>query len=320
MGKTALCIKMLQILNSGKLYKISELASMLETNPRNIIEYRNELEEAGYIIISTPGKYGGYKLDMTSVIPSIKLSEGEKGALAEGSGYILSRNDFMHKDDFRSAMAKIYSSLKHETEDDPTLFSRFPLAMPLEELQSRYDAIKDCIPQSERGKSKVILITYKSLSGEEKERRIHPYKLFMYNNAWFVLAFDEPSGEIRYFKLNRITAFMRTNDTFRKLLSFNESDYLDDFGMKNNGEWYEIKLKLTGNYATLVEERIYGKNQTVEQTPDGAVLTVSMQNKENIKVFVLGFGEHCKVLSPAWLQEEIRKTIAKMSRDDNNAE
>ena len=313
MGKTALCIRMLQILNSGRMYKISELASMLETNPRNIIEYRNELEEAGYVIVSTPGKYGGYQLDRTSVIPSIKLTEEEKKALTEGSGYILTRNDFVYKDDFRSAMAKIYSSLKHEAEIDPTLFNRFPLAMPLEELKERYDAIKDCIPPSERGKGKVLSIAYKSLSGEEKERRIHPYKLFMYNNAWFVLAFDEHSGEIRYFKLNRIAAFTRTNDTFRKLLSFNESDYLDDFGMKNNGEWHEIKLKLTGNYATLVEERIYGKNQTVEHTPDGTLLTVSMQNKEDIKVFVLGFGEHCQVLSPAWLQEEIRNVSERLT-------
>ncbi len=318
MGKTALCIKMLQILNSGRIYKISELASMLETNPRNVIEYRNELEEAGYIIISAPGKYGGYKLDRTSVIPSIKLSEDEKDALTEGSGYVLSRNDFMHRDNFRSAMSKIYSSLKHGAESDPALFDRFPLAMPLEELKSRYDAIRDCIPKSERGRGKVISIGYRSSGGEEKERRIEPYKLFMYNNAWFVLAFDELSGEIRYFKLNRITAFARTNDTFRKLLSFNESDYLDDFGMKNNGEWHEIKLLLTGNYATLVEERIYGRDQTVEKAQGGAVLTVSMQNKENIKVFVLGFGEHCRVLSPEWLKDEIRKTIAKMSCNFNN--
>lgn len=38
MGKSALCIRMLQILNSGKIYKVSELADLLETNPRNILE------------------------------------------------------------------------------------------------------------------------------------------------------------------------------------------------------------------------------------------------------------------------------------------
>ena len=65
MGKSAMCIQMLQILNSGRVYKASELADLLETNPRNIIEYKKELEEAGYYIISIPGKFGGYQLDKT---------------------------------------------------------------------------------------------------------------------------------------------------------------------------------------------------------------------------------------------------------------
>ena len=52
MGKTANCIMMLQILNVRDIVKISELSEMLETNPRNIIEYRKELEEIGYYIDS----------------------------------------------------------------------------------------------------------------------------------------------------------------------------------------------------------------------------------------------------------------------------
>ena len=37
-SKTTLCLEMLQILNSGRVYKVSELAELLETNPRNIVE------------------------------------------------------------------------------------------------------------------------------------------------------------------------------------------------------------------------------------------------------------------------------------------
>ena len=40
MGKAAMCIKMLQILNTGRVYRISELAELFETNPRNVIEYK----------------------------------------------------------------------------------------------------------------------------------------------------------------------------------------------------------------------------------------------------------------------------------------
>ena len=37
-----------------------------------------------------------------------------------------------------------------------------------------------------------------------------------------------------------------------------------------------------------------------------------MQNKENILVFVLGFGENCEVLEPEWLKEKVVETIDKI--------
>ena len=48
MGKTANCIAMLRYLSSGKQYKNTELADAMETNVRNIPEYRKELQECGY--------------------------------------------------------------------------------------------------------------------------------------------------------------------------------------------------------------------------------------------------------------------------------
>ncbi len=78
MGKTALCIRMLELLNIGRIFKVTELASLLETNPRNIIEYKRELEETGYYISSIPGRYGGYKLDSNTLIPVLHLNNEEK--------------------------------------------------------------------------------------------------------------------------------------------------------------------------------------------------------------------------------------------------
>lgn len=307
MGKSAMCIQMLQILNSGRVYKASELADLLETNPRNIIEYKKELEEAGYYIISIPGKFGGYQLDKTNIIPSLKFTEEEKKAISDGAGYLEARNDFLLKKDFQTAMSKIYSSMRYnEPQVAPLVLDRFPLSMQNKEIVDRYNALEKCILRQLK-----IKLQYLSLKNEMTDRIFHPYRLFMYNNAWYVIGFDEKTGEIRYFKLNRIKNFeIRSEQKFRRLLTYNESDYFDEYGMKQNGEWYPIKLQLFDQYAMLVKERVYGKNQAVEALEDGSsILACEMQNKENIKVFVLGFGEHCKVLEPEWLREEIKKTI-----------
>ena len=132
----------------------------------------------------------------------------------------------------------------------------------------------------------------------------------MYNNAWFAIGFDEKSQDFRYFKLNRIQSFEITNKPFRIKLTYNERDFIDEFGMRQNGEWYPIKLKITGKYAMLVKERIYGKNQTVEAIDKNtSLLSVEMQNKEDILVFVLGFGANCEVLEPEWLREKFVNTL-----------
>lgn len=314
MGKAAMCIQMLELLNTGRVYKVSELANLLETNSRNIIEYRKELEEAGYSILSIPGRYGGYQLDKSNLFPSLKFTTDEKEAFAEGVGYISTRNDFMSQRSFLSAVSKIYSSLQHPSpEEEITVLNRFPLVMSVEELHKRYETLKSCLAPSKNERGRVVEITYLSLRNEVSTRNIHPYKLFMFNNAWFVLAFDEKSSEIRYFKLNRIEQYAVTGQTFRMLLSYNESDYLNEFGMKQNGDWYRVKLKLTGNYAMLVQERLYGKNQMLDVVDSNTtVLSCDMQNKADIVSFVLGFGSYCQVLEPQWLIQDVLSTVNKL--------
>ena len=64
-SKTAKCIKMLQILNNSGVVKIKDLALMLETNERNIPEYKETLTNAGYRVISTEDGFEAWTLIQT---------------------------------------------------------------------------------------------------------------------------------------------------------------------------------------------------------------------------------------------------------------
>ena len=306
-SKTEKCIKMLQILNRSGVVKIKDLAAQLNTNERNIPEYKETLTAAGYPIACVRGPAGGYYLPQKVMFPSLHLIGEEKQALFEGYHYLLARNDFMYKKELSAAMTKISSSIMQaETPQNTLVANRFPLSMEQEELEKRYFAISQCIATA-----RIIEIEYLSLKNEVSKRCLHPYKLYMYNNAWYVIGYDESKKDTRYFKLNRIQNFTVTSRSFVRIPStFNERDYIDDFGMKNNGEWYPIKLKLTGNFAMLVKERIYGKNQTVEAVDSNTtILSVEMQNKDDIVSFVLGFRDQCEVLEPEWLKVSIADII-----------
>ena len=311
MGKTANCLKMLQLLSTGRVYKGQELAELIETNVRNIAEYRTELEQAGYFIEGIPGKYGGYHLITDRLIPSVKLSDDEQNALSAGAEYLRCRNDFPYGSEYEKAIGKVCSAVKHGTPQDISVSNRFPLATDERELSRRYSVVAGCIAHR-----KELEMDYLSLSNKVSHRRFDPYKLFMYNNAWFMLGYDKKSYEIRYFKLSRIQSLTVTEDKFRILATYKESDYLDGFGMKKNGEWYEIALRLHGRYAMLARERIYGRDQQVTLIDENTTeLRCTMQNEEDITSFVMGFGSNCEVISPQWLKdrvtEEARRIISR---------
>lgn len=312
MGKTANCLKMLQLLSSGRVYKGQELADILETNVRNIAEYRTELEQAGYFIEGIPGKYGGYHLITDWLIPSVKLTDEEQNALSSGSEYLRCRNDFPYGSEYEKAIGKVFAAVKHGTPQDIFVSNRFPLAVDERELDRRYSVVAGCIAHR-----KELEMDYLSLSNKVSHRRFDPYKLFMYNNAWFMLGYDKKSYEIRYFKLSRIQSMTVTEDKFRILATYKESDYLDEFGMKKNGELHEITLRLHGRYAMLARERIYGRDQTVTLIDeDTTELRCTMQNEEDIMSFVMGFGSHCEVVSPGWLKDRVKDEARKILSQD----
>ena len=312
MGKAAMCIRMLQILNTGRIYKISELAELLETNPRNVIEYKRELNEvateSGYefYIEKIPGRYGGYQLNGHTVIPSLSLTQDEKRSIVDGFIYLMARNDFMSKKEYQLALGKIISSLVFkdiQKEESLLVINRYPLSMSEADISYRHKLIKDAIKLKRK-----VKFTYLSQKNTSKEHVLDPYEIFMYNNAYFVIGWlnSKNHADICWFKLNRIETIQMTNDKYRVSPYFNKSDYIDEYGFKSDGEWCHVEFVAHGTYASLCKERIYGKNQVVESIDENSTkVSVDMQNKENIRVFVLGFGKNIDVLEPQWLKDDL---------------
>lgn len=307
--KAAQAIKMINYLASVKKATREELANVLETNVRNITEYRKELINAGYDIGYQNGVGGGYYLDGDNILPNPRLKESEKKALLEASSYLNARYDFLNKEEFNLALGKVLNSCYVNKDIDSTMIiDRFPLVMKEDEIKYRYNIISEALASKRK-----IKISYMSSKNRVSEHILHPYKIYMYNLAWFVLAFNETIHDVGYFKLNRIEKIELLNDKYTIFKTFNESNYLDQYGMKNNGEYISVSIKLKAPYAALVKERIYGKNQQIISVDDNStILKCDMQNLASIVSFVLGFGSKAEVLEPLELKEALRNELKRM--------
>ncbi len=303
MGKTARCIKIIQILSCRDLVNTNELADILEINPRNIKEYIKELELCGYKIYSVTGKNGGYKLDKSETIPSLHLTVDDKKEIMMGIDFMRSSN-YPNYLNFEDVMSRITSSISLTNITPINVYDRFPLNADKKELQKTYNILVEA--ENEQLKCK---IAYVNSANYKKEHMIHPYKTYFYNGAWFVLAYNETINEFGYFKLNRIEEILITRNHFTRMKTYNENDFLDSFGMRQNGEYYSVELEFKDLYQA-ISERTYGKNQRVEIVDNHTtILKCQMQNKDIIKSFVLGFGSKCRVLYPEWLKEAVKEEI-----------
>ena len=307
MGKTSASIKLIQILSANNDFvSADDLAIMLDTNKRNIREYVLEVEEAGYIIESKRGVTGGYRMLSKSTLPSPKLSKEETKAIIDSYNF-LRENEYELLDDFSSATQKFLSSKSEDVNElSKYIFEKYPLSMDKKNLMDRYQTISQAIEDQYQ-----CDITYNSVNNKLQQHSIHPYQIFYFNGGWFTLAYEPIKNDFVYFKLNRMVQVYKTKTHFTKM-DFNVDDYLDEFGLKKNGDFYPVELEFTGlNF--YIEERTYGKNQELEVIDDShIILRCEMQNKDMIKSFVLSFGSKCKVLSPDWLKESVQEELIKL--------
>lgn len=307
MGKTSASIKLIQILTAKKDFiSTDELAEMLDTNKRNIREYVQEIEEAGYFVESKRGLTGGYRILNHTTLPATNLTDEEINALKDSAEF-LKENNYELFNDYNNAVSKCLSSVNYKDNLSlEAIYDKFPLAIPKKELMDRYQTVADAIEDQYK-----CDMNYKSSKNVVKRHTIHPYKLFNYNSGWFVLAYDEDKNDFTYFKLNRMESIYKKKSHFTKM-DFDENEYLDEFGMKKNGEYYHVELEFS-NLNVYIEERVYGKNQELEIIDDNHIkLSCDMQNKDMIVSFVLSFKSNCKVLAPDWLKEEVSNELLKM--------
>ena len=98
-------LKMAMLLQSRGKMKGYELAQELDVTERQILKYKNALEEAGIMIDSKSGLYGGYTLIGSNLL-GVKIDKKEISTLEIIKEQLIYNND-MNKDEFINILDKL---------------------------------------------------------------------------------------------------------------------------------------------------------------------------------------------------------------------
>ena len=83
MSKISNVLTMIEMLQSGRKYSISELANELEVSERMIRVYKEDLEKAGIYVDTIMGPYGGYVLNQSIRMPVRKFKSKDAKLLED---------------------------------------------------------------------------------------------------------------------------------------------------------------------------------------------------------------------------------------------
>src|ERR1700722_8973641 len=202
---TARVLSLLELLQSGGVRTVAELAGRLGVDERTVRRYADHLIDLDVPVESVRGRYGGYRLGSGYRMPPLMLSDDE--ALAVMLGLIAGRRTGLATTTgtaSETAAAKIRRVLPERLARrlDAVLgslaFTEPPGQAPVPDagvLLSVADAVRHRRPVS---------IRYTAGDGRRSERTLHPYGLVAHSGRWYVTGADPGIGQDRTFRLDRI--------------------------------------------------------------------------------------------------------------------
>src|SRR6201981_1771645 len=198
-------LTLLELLQSGGVRTVAELADRLGVEGRTVRRYVGHLLDLDVPVESVRGRYGGSRRASGYRMPPLMLSDDE--ALAVMLGLIAGRRTGLvitTGTASETAAAKIRRALPDRLARrlDAVLsslaFTTPPGDAPAPDtavLLSIADAVQHPRP---------ISVRYTAGDGRRSERTLHPYGLVAHSGRWYVTGADPGIGQDRTFRLDRI--------------------------------------------------------------------------------------------------------------------
>ena len=164
---------------------------------------------------------------------------------------------------------------------------------------------------------RTVRIWYPTADHQVKPRVIEPYFLepSLIGHSSYVVARDRGLGEMRTFKLVRITRAEPMSDTYQIPATFDINEYLAGaWGIFHSGEPVEVQMRFYPPASARVKESIWHPSQRLSDGPKGTLdMTVTVTGTVEITPWILGWGDAVEVVAPQDLRDKIASAGAKMA-------
>jgi predicted DNA-binding transcriptional regulator YafY len=212
---TARVLALLEVLQTGGLHTVGDLAARLGVDERTLRRYVAHLADLDVPVETVRGRYGGVRLVPGHRMPPLMLT-GEE-ALAVVLGLVAGRRAGLLPTSLvavESAAAKLRRVLP------ATLSSR--LEAVLQTARSTADQDPQAVPETaalltvaEAARDRrAVALDYVDSRGRASRRTVHPYGVVAHAGRWYLTGADAATSEVRTFRMDRVAAIEPLAGTF----------------------------------------------------------------------------------------------------------
>ena len=160
-----------------------------------------------------------------------------------------------------------------------------------------------------------IDIDYYSMSrNASTHRRVAPYKVWFYDETFYLIGFCEQRKDIRLFAVERIERIAVSDDAFEPPQGFDANEFMQSSFGVFRGETVEVRIVFSSDVAGYIREKVWHPTQSLEYRDDGSVVfTAQVAGIEEIKYWILKWGAGAKVLAPESLRQAVADEIRTMA-------
>ena len=172
-------------------------------------------------------------------------------------------------------------------------------------------------------RSKTIAFDYYTMQRDEVgSRRVDPYHLLFQGGEFYLLGHAHERNAIRVFRLSRIQGKVsyatKAEHDFRRPADFDPRIYA------NRAEWQLGEQRgvaeiLVSEPIAWQIERHFGRYGEVEHRGAGVVFRTPFASSRMVVSWVLGLGEHARLLGPASIVEELQRRLCLLSERQGEA-
>jgi predicted DNA-binding transcriptional regulator YafY len=288
---------------------VTEIARLTGMTTRTVYRDIRALEDELGVPVFQAGR-GRYGIDRKFFLPPLRLSVPEAIVL-----FLASRLIARWSDQYDAAVVSAFTKLADALPQ--------PIA---EHVAATMVAVGEHDPNEPFSRSfsavargwaegRVVEITYDPGTGEEKRTRVRPY--FLEPDAAlrsvYLIAWDEPVGAMRTYKVERITSATLTQDRYEIPDDFDPDAWLANAW----GIWspdgtpaVRVRLRFAADIAHRVREAIWHRSQELTELPDGGLeLSVTVNGIVEIRPWILSWGDGVEVLEPSELRASVADAV-----------